>query len=170
MVLAVEQPIEDLAQRADVMQVVQDDDEGQVHSVVLTGALVSKVGQVLAQFLQTPGKNKWVMYPMTTYVYIHSQPSLRPGHVGGKAFPCCALACSRGLVCSSRDAGWAGGEESLHPAFGNLLGNRELSAQGKSIALWKVPGPASVSLLYCFSTRVVIFLDIPYCANLPGRS
>lgn len=63
MVLAVEQPIEDLAQRADMMQVVQDDDEGQVHSVVLTGALVSKVGQVLAQFLQTPGKNKWVNVP-----------------------------------------------------------------------------------------------------------
>lgn len=54
MVLAVEQPVEDLAQRADVMQVVQDDDERHVYSIVLTGALVSKVGQVLAQFLQRP--------------------------------------------------------------------------------------------------------------------
>lgn len=56
MVLAVEQPIEDLAQGADVMQVVQDDDEGHVRSIVLAGALVSKVGQVLAQFLWRPGK------------------------------------------------------------------------------------------------------------------
>lgn len=46
-VLAVKQPIEDLAQRADVMQVVQDDDERHVHGVVLTVALIGKVGQVL---------------------------------------------------------------------------------------------------------------------------
>lgn len=58
MVLAVEQSVEDLAQRADVMQVVQDDDERHVRSVVLTGALVGKVGQVLAQFLHSPGEEQ----------------------------------------------------------------------------------------------------------------
>lgn len=57
-VLAVEQPVEDLAQRADVVQVVQDDDKGHVRSVVLTGALVGKVGQVLAQFLHRPGEGQ----------------------------------------------------------------------------------------------------------------
>lgn len=56
MVLAVEQPVEDLAQGADVMQIVQDDDERHVHGVVLAGALVGEVGQVLAQFLWRPGE------------------------------------------------------------------------------------------------------------------
>lgn len=55
-VLAVEQPVEDLAQGADVMQIVQDDDERHVHGIVLAGALVSEVGQVLAQFLWRPGE------------------------------------------------------------------------------------------------------------------
>lgn len=55
-VLAVEQPVENLAQGADVMQIVQDDDERHVHGIVLAGALVSEVGQVLAQFLWRPGE------------------------------------------------------------------------------------------------------------------
>ena len=50
-VLAVEEPVEDLAQGADVMQIVEDDDERHVRGVVLAGTLVGKVGQVLAQFL-----------------------------------------------------------------------------------------------------------------------
>lgn len=53
-VLAVEQPVEDLAQGADMMQVVQDDDKGHVYRVVLAVALVGKVGQILAQFLRRP--------------------------------------------------------------------------------------------------------------------
>lgn len=57
LVLAVEQPVEDLAQGADVVQVVQDDDEGHVPSAVLTAALVGKVGQVLAQFLGRSGED-----------------------------------------------------------------------------------------------------------------
>lgn len=57
-VLAVEQPVEDLAQRAGMVQVVQDDDQRRVHGVVLAGALVGKVGQVLAQFLQRPGAER----------------------------------------------------------------------------------------------------------------
>lgn len=69
MVLAVEQPIEDLAQRADVVQVVQDDDQGHVHSVVLTVALIGKVGQVrchsaadgLAYWLEDNGNGTLVM-------------------------------------------------------------------------------------------------------------
>lgn len=40
------------------MQVVQDDDERHVHSIVLAGTLVSKVGQVLAQFLQRPNEQE----------------------------------------------------------------------------------------------------------------
>lgn len=56
MVLAVEQPVEDLAQGADVMQIVQDDDKRHVHGVVLAGTLVGEVGQVLAQFLWNPGE------------------------------------------------------------------------------------------------------------------
>lgn len=56
MVLAVEQPVEDLAQGTNMMQVVQDDDERHVHCIVLTVALIGKVGQVLAQFLQQPGR------------------------------------------------------------------------------------------------------------------
>ena len=55
-VLAVEQPVEDLAQGADVMQIVQDDDKRHVHGVVLAGTLVGEVGQVLAQFLWNPGE------------------------------------------------------------------------------------------------------------------
>ena len=55
-VFAVEQPVEDLAQGADVMQIVQDDDERHVHGVVLAGALVGEVGQVLAQLLWRPGE------------------------------------------------------------------------------------------------------------------
>ena len=51
MVLAVEEPVEDLAQGADVMQIVEDGDERHVRGVVLAGTLVGKVGQVLAQFL-----------------------------------------------------------------------------------------------------------------------
>lgn len=51
MVFAVKQPVEDLSQRADVVQVVQDDDERHIHSIVLAVALVGQVGQILAQFL-----------------------------------------------------------------------------------------------------------------------
>lgn len=68
MVLAVEQPVEDLAQGADMMQVVQDDDQRHVHSVVLAGALVGEVGEVLAQFLRRPGRNEWVNAPGKTHV------------------------------------------------------------------------------------------------------
>lgn len=52
MVFAVKQPVEDLAQGAHVVQVVQDDDQRHVHSVVLAVALVGQVGQILAQFLR----------------------------------------------------------------------------------------------------------------------
>lgn len=41
-----------------MVQVVQDDDERHVRSVVLAGALVGKVGQVLAQFLPGPGEEQ----------------------------------------------------------------------------------------------------------------
>lgn len=54
MVLAVEEPVEDLAQGADVMQIVEDDDKRHVRGVVLAGTLVGEVGQVLAQFLWNP--------------------------------------------------------------------------------------------------------------------
>lgn len=49
------------------MQVVQDDDEGHVHSVVLAGALVSKVGQVLAQFLGRPAEEVGECTPVKTH-------------------------------------------------------------------------------------------------------
>lgn len=52
MVFAVKQPVEDLAQRADVVQVVQDDHQRHIHSVVLAVALVGQVGQILAQLLR----------------------------------------------------------------------------------------------------------------------
>ena len=55
-VLAVEQPVEDLAQGADVMQIVEDDDKRHVRGVVLAGTLVGEVGQILAQFLWNPGE------------------------------------------------------------------------------------------------------------------
>lgn len=81
MVLAVEQPIKDLAQRADVMQVVQDDDERHVHSIVLTGALVGQVGQVLTQFLQKPGEEQWANAPDKD---ARAEPTLHPGQRRGK--------------------------------------------------------------------------------------
>lgn len=37
-----------------MVQVVQDDDERHIHSVVLAVALVGQVGQILAQFLWRP--------------------------------------------------------------------------------------------------------------------
>lgn len=50
-VLAVQEPIEDLSQGADMVQVVQDDHKRHLHSIVFTIALVGKVGEVLAEFL-----------------------------------------------------------------------------------------------------------------------
>lgn len=62
-VLAVEQPVEDLTQGADMMQVVQDDDEWHVPSTIFTGTLVSKVGQVLAQLLKAQEEHRVTVQP-----------------------------------------------------------------------------------------------------------
>lgn len=169
MVLAVEQPIEDFAQRADMMQVVQDDDERHVHSVVLTGALVGKVGQVLTQFLQRPGEEQG---ENAADKDAHAEPILHPGQRRGKgpSRAVCLPACYRGWAWGSGDVGWARGEKGQGPAFWYLLGQRKPSAQGQSTAPGRVPRPGSIPLLHHFSTSVITSLDIYYYVNLPGSS
>lgn len=51
-VLAVEEAVEDVAEGADVVQVVQDDHSGQLRVRVLRVALLGQRGQVLAQVLR----------------------------------------------------------------------------------------------------------------------
>lgn len=51
LVVAVEEAVEDLAQGADVVQVVQDDHQGALHPRH-AAALLSQTRQVLTQFLQ----------------------------------------------------------------------------------------------------------------------
>jgi hypothetical protein len=88
MVLAVEQPIEDLAQRADMMEVIQDDDKGHVHSIVLTVALISKVGQVLAQFLWWSGRTSCERTPRKMHVL---SAFIRPESGKERALHCAEL-------------------------------------------------------------------------------
>lgn len=51
-VFTVEETIEDITQRTHVVKIIQNDDNGELHTVIVSTALLSQVGKILLQFLK----------------------------------------------------------------------------------------------------------------------
>ena len=51
-VFTVEETIEDITQRTHVVKIIKNDDNGELHAIIVSTALFSQVGKILLQFLK----------------------------------------------------------------------------------------------------------------------
>lgn len=65
-VFTVEETIEDIAQRTHVMEIIQNDDNREFHTVIISTALLSQVGKILLQFLKEAKRMIYQRWASTT--------------------------------------------------------------------------------------------------------